>query len=257
MMNFILVFGAVALLFVLIGVAANLFKRTIIFEYERGLKYVNGKFAGVLAPGRYAHTYRTIIEKLDVRLRTVVVGGQEVLSADGVNVKISLVAQFAIADANLAINHVARFQEALHIELQTALRRVVGALTIDGLLEQRQAIDAQLLELSAPRAAQFGLHLVAVNVRDLMLAGEFKKLFAQVVQARQEGLAALEKARGETAALRNLANAAKLLETNPALAHLRLLQAIGESSGSSIVLKMSPPASALPGHSQGTATPIE
>jgi regulator of protease activity HflC (stomatin/prohibitin superfamily) len=97
-----------------------------------------------------------------------------------------------------------------------------------------------LFELSEKRIAELGLKLVWVNVKDIMFAGEFKKIFSQVVEARQEGLAALEKARGETAALRSLANAAKLIESNPALMQLRLLQTFGETSGNSMILKLSP-----------------
>jgi regulator of protease activity HflC (stomatin/prohibitin superfamily) len=69
-----------------------------------------------------------------------------------------------------------------------------------------------------------------------MFPGELKKVFAQVVTARKEGLAALEKARGETAALRNLANAAKLVENNPALMQLRMIQSLEESSGNTLVV---------------------
>jgi regulator of protease activity HflC (stomatin/prohibitin superfamily) len=236
LMNFIFILCAVALLFVLMVIVVKDFKRTVVFEYERGLKYKDGKFVGLLAPGRYAHTYRTVIQKLDVRLRTVTVGGQDVLSADGISIRISLVAQYEIADVSIAVNKIASYQESLYIELQSALRRIVGELTIDELLEQRKAIDARLFELTVAGIAQLGLKLVSVTIRDIMFAGEFKKVFAQVVQARQEGLAALEKARGESAALRNLANAAKLLESTPALMQLRLLQAISDSSGHTIVL---------------------
>ncbi|MEW6128043.1 MAG: slipin family protein [Acidobacteriota bacterium] len=235
LMNLILIIGAVMLALILTAWLASLFKRTVVFEFERGLRYKNGKFIDVLSPGRYAHTYRTVIQKLDVRLRMVTVAGQEVLSADGINIRLSLVAQYEIADVNIAYNKVANFQESLYIQLQSALRSIVGELRIDELLEQRKAIDAKLFELSEAHIAQLGLKLVAVNVRDIMFAGEFKKMFAQVTQARQEGLAALERARGETAALRNLANAAKLLEDHPALLQLKLLQAISDSSNNTIV----------------------
>jgi regulator of protease activity HflC (stomatin/prohibitin superfamily) len=73
-----------------------------------------------------------------------------------------------------------------------------------------------------------------------MFPGELKNIFAQVVSARNEGLAALERARGETAALRNLANAAKLLEDNPAMLQLRMLQAIESKSGNTIILSTVP-----------------
>lgn len=237
MSDALMIFGAIAFITILI---AMVFKRTIIFEHERGLKYSKGKFVGTVMPGRYFHTFETKIERLDIRLRTVTVGGQEVLSADGVSLKLSLVAQYEIADANIAIHKVEFFQEALYVALQSALREIVSALKIDEVIAERREIATKLFELSEKRVAELGLKLVWVNVKDIMFAGEFKKIFSQVVEARQQGLAALEKARGETAALRSLANAAKLLESNPALMQLKLLQAIGESSGNTIVLDASP-----------------
>jgi regulator of protease activity HflC (stomatin/prohibitin superfamily) len=226
------------ILFMAIFIAVN-FRRTTIFEYERGLQYTKGKFTGILTPNRYFHTVKTTIRKLDIRRRTATVGGQEVLSADGVNIKISLLAQYEIEDVNLAINKVENFQEALYSQLQAALREIISASPIDEVLAQRREIAAKLFKLSGKQVAELGLKLISINVKDIMFPGEFKKIFSQVVQARQEGLAALEKARGETAAMRSLANAAKILESNPALMQLKLLQAISNSSGNTIVLDTS------------------
>jgi regulator of protease activity HflC (stomatin/prohibitin superfamily) len=236
MIDALVIFGTLVFITILV---ALIFKRTIIFEHERGLKYSKGKFAGILMPGRYFHTFDTTIQRLDIRLRTITVGGQEVLSADGVSLKLSLVGQYEIADPNIAIHKVEFFQQALYIELQSTLREIVSSLKIDEVIAQRREIAAKLFELSEKRIAEIGLRLVWVNVKDIMFAGEFKKIFSQVVQARQEGLAALEKARGETAALRSLANAAKMIDSNPALMQLRFLQAFGETSGNSMILKLS------------------
>jgi hypothetical protein len=85
-------------------------------------------------------------------------------------------------------------------------------------------------------AKEMGLRLIRVDVRDIMFPGPLKEIFAQVARARQEGLAALERARGEMAALRHLANAAKLMEKNPELMQLRLIQCIGGSTGNTVVL---------------------
>ena len=78
------------------------------------------------------------------------------------------------------------------------------------------------------------------------MPGELKKIFTQVAHARQEGLAALEKARGETAALRHLANAAQMIERNPSLMQLRVLQAFGQNSGNTLVLGVPPAAGVIP-----------
>jgi hypothetical protein len=103
-------------------------------------------------------------------------------------------------------------------------------------LARREEFGRTLLERTAGTAEELGLKLLGVNVKDVMFPGELKKIFAQVIQAQKEGQAALEKARGETAALRNLANAAKMIEGNPALLQLRLLQQLASSAGNTVVL---------------------
>ncbi|GAC1639633.1 MAG: hypothetical protein NVS9B14_20910 [Candidatus Acidiferrum sp.] len=92
------------------------------------------------------------------------------------------------------------------------------------------------MELTSSKAQALGLKLISADVKDIMFSGEMKKAFAQVIKAQKDGLAALERARGETAALRHLANAARTLNDNPNLLQLRALQSLGESSGNTLVL---------------------
>jgi regulator of protease activity HflC (stomatin/prohibitin superfamily) len=165
-----------------------------------------------------------------------VLPGQEVLSADGITLRLSLAAGWRVADPTVAVNQVQDYREALYVTLQLALRRVIGDAPVDDTLERRAELGPSVRELAAPEVARLGLELVSLDVRDIMFPGDLKRVFAQVVQARKEGQAALEKARGETAALRNLANAARLVDGSPALLQLRLLQQLGAASGNTIVL---------------------
>ena len=251
----------VALAIVGLYIRARLRKVTV-FEFERGLLYVGGKFRSLLEPGQYwIWDPSRAVTKVDVRPRIAAVPGQEVLTADGIAVKVSLVAQYRVADPVIAINAQANYESGLYTELQLAIRRLISAESIDSLLEKRPGIAAQLTEGAKAGAARLGLELVQADVRDLTLPGDLKKLFAQVTKARQEGLAALERARGETAALRNLANAARLVSDNPALMQLRLLQVVGEQSGNTVVLGLPHTAAPLPiptparDRIQGTAAP--
>lgn len=229
----IVIVAAIAV-FILYGV-----RRFTIFEYERGLRYVQGKFKSVVEPGQYWYMpFFTFIRKLDIRPQFVSITGQEVLSSDGVTLKVSLAANFEIVDPNIAINKVKNFQEALYLELQLALREIVGAADIDTLLNSRSEFSKKLMDVTEPKVMELGLRLNSVNLKDIMFPGQLKEIFARVVNARKEGLAALEKARGESAALRNLANAAKMIEGNPNLMQLRLVQALGEASGNTLVLEM-------------------
>src|ERR1041385_2356445 len=212
-------------------------KHIIILEYQRALKYKKGHFAGVLTPGSYWHssTY-SMIYAIDIRPEFITVQGQDVLSADGVTVKVSMAAEFEITDPNLAVNKTANFRGALYLMLQMALREIVGKEKIDALIENRAGIGGKLMELTSGKAAEMGLKLISADIKDIMFAGDMKKAFAQVVKAQKEGQAALERARGETAALRSLANAARTMDDNPNLLQLRALQALADSPGNTLVL---------------------
>ncbi len=222
-------------------------RRVTIFEYEKGLQYYKGKFKMLLEPGQYWYVpLVTTINTIDVRPCFVSVTGQEILSSDGITLKLSLAAQYEIADPYIAVNKVRNYSESLHLELQLAMREIIGNAAIDDLLENRNQFSTQLFEATQSKIREIGLKLVSVNIKDIMFPGQLKQIFAQAVKARKEGQAILEKARGETAALRKLANAAKMIESNPNLMNLRLVQALGESSGNTLVLGMSSQPPVLP-----------
>lgn len=220
--------------------------RVIVFEYERGLLFRSGRFRRVLGPGAYWHIPAFArIQKVDVRPTRAAVTGQEVLTADGVPIKASVVGTYAITDPDRAVLAADDYRSAVHTELQLALRAIVSGTNIDDLLAQRGDLSARLKAIGAEKLRIIGIELQDAAIRDLTFPGELKKIFTQVVKARQEGLAALEKARGETAALRNLANAAQMIERNPNLMQLRLLQVLAQQPGNTVVLGL-----------QQTGTPI-
>ncbi len=213
------------------------FKRVTIFEYQKGLKYSKGRYSSTLPPGQYwIFPSVTSIVAVDVRPEFITVPGQDVLSSDGVTLKASLAAEFEVTDPNIAINKNANYRTALYLFLQIALREIVGKEKIDDLMQNRTAIGPKLMELTTTKASDYGLKLRLADVKDIMFPGEMKKAFAQVVKAQKEGQAALERARGETAALRNLANAARMMDDNPNLLQLRALQSLADSGGNTLVL---------------------
>ena len=216
-------------------------RRITLFEYERGLRYVRGRLDAVLGPGQYYFLpFFTSVVRIDVRPSVVTVPGQELLSADGVALKVSLAGQYEVTDPAIAFHDVQNYTEALYLELQLAIRQIVGTMPVTELLQNREQISTQLQQAVAAKANLIGIQLHSVAVKDIMFPGKLKEIFAQVVAAKQEGLAALERARGETAALRNLANAAKLLDGNPNLLQLRLLQSVSETAGNTLVLDVAP-----------------
>jgi regulator of protease activity HflC (stomatin/prohibitin superfamily) len=218
-------------------------RRIVILEYQQGLRYVDGHFRGLVEPGaHWVFTPTTSIYPIDTRLSLLSAPGQEVITSDGISIKLSLATGYRVVDPVVAVNEVQDYLGATYSLLQVALREVVGVKAIDEVLQHREAIGPEVLERSTAKAKAIGIEVVEVDVKDLMLPGATKRLFAQVIEARQQGLASLEKARGETAALRNLANAARLVEQTPSLIQLRMLHQLEATSGNTVVLGLSPTA---------------
>jgi regulator of protease activity HflC (stomatin/prohibitin superfamily) len=241
--------SALIALVLVAAVAAALRARrrtTTILEYERALRFVRGRLRDEVGPGRYRHGATTALRKVDLRPTLLTVNGQEVLSRDGVAVKVSLTASYRIASAKTAVLGATDYQAALYTELQQALRIAVSTADVEALLANRAELGAQMLRDVQAAAERIGLEVERVAIRDLTLPGELKKIFAQTVKAKQEGLAALERARGETAALRNLANAAQMVERRPQLMQLRLLQVASQQSALTMVVGMPQGATPMP-----------
>jgi regulator of protease activity HflC (stomatin/prohibitin superfamily) len=219
-------------------------RHVTIFEYQTGLLYKKGRYVSLLTPGSYwISSVFSTVSAMDMRPEFITMPGQDLLSADGVTIKISTAAEFQVVDPNLAVNKTANFRANLYLILQMALREIVGKEKIDALIENRSGIGHKLLEMTQGKVSGMGVKLISADIKDIMFSGEMKKAFAQVIKAQKEGQAALERARGETAALRSLANAARTMDDNPNLLQLRALQVLGDSSGNTLVLGL--PGSAL------------
>ena len=254
---FVGVFAIMACLF-LVGAIKKLpkvYHAFIVPEGYVGLLYQHGKFVAQLAPGRHVRWGRNFtVDAEDTRKGSLLVAGQEVLTADNIAVKLSLLVTYQTADAVKASHETQSWHEDLYNIAQLALRNVVSGVAAEALLTQRLDIAPQLLARVQPDAAKIGITVHAVEVKDLMLPAELKRAYGDVLKAKQEGQAALERARGESAALRNLANAARVLEGNPALMNLRVLQSLAtaQNAGNTLVLGM--PAGFVP-LKNGNASP--
>lgn len=203
-----------------------------VFDHESGLRYDKGRLTGALAPGRYA-TWPdpVIIERVDMRDQSLTIAGQEVLSQDNLPVRVSALVRWKIADAVAwkrgATNVTLRLYEAA----QVVLRRRIGALALDALLADRGKLDDGFAAEVAKELGDVGVAILGADVRDVTLAGPAKQAYADIWRAQKEGLAAIERARGEQAALRTLANAARMLKGNPELMNLRVLAALAGAPG--------------------------
>jgi regulator of protease activity HflC (stomatin/prohibitin superfamily) len=203
-------------------------KEITILQYERGLLYRDGRLDRVLEPGRYrfGRSERVEVAKVSLREMSHVVPGQGLLTADRIEVRVTLIAQYRVADPTLALQAVENYVERLHQELQLALRDVVAARAMDQLLEGRAEVGAELLRLSAAPARRYGVELTRVGLRDVILPREVQRVLMLEVEADRTGRAELVKARHETAAARARANTAKLLAETPEVARMQELDAL-------------------------------
>jgi regulator of protease activity HflC (stomatin/prohibitin superfamily) len=210
-----------------------------VHDYQRGLRYRQGRLVGLLDPGMHVAVRPfTEIHLLDARPTSMTVPGQEILTADGVALRVSLTARYVVADPVAAVTNDQNYVAALYTALHGGLREALAGRTADEVIATRAEIGPAVGGAIATELARLGVELLGVDVRDVMVPSELKRAFAGIVAARREGEAALERARGETAALRGLANAGRMLDDNPGLLQLRILQQLGGSSGNTIMLGM-------------------
>jgi regulator of protease activity HflC (stomatin/prohibitin superfamily) len=207
-------------------------RRVHIHETETGLRYRRGRYERRLEPGGHWLLGPGLrVARVDMRRRLLLVGSQEILTGDSVQLRMSVVVAYRVTDPAQALHDVESYEQELHVAAQLALRTAVGEATVEDLLERRLDLRERLGELVSGRAPDLGLDVLEIDVRVVMLPGDIKAAFSDVLRARAEGRAALERARGESAALRNLANAARLIDANPALMNLRILQTIAADAG--------------------------
>jgi regulator of protease activity HflC (stomatin/prohibitin superfamily) len=204
-------------------------------ETEAGLRYTNGRFEGTVGPGR--HRVRRLpwlreeLVRVDLRRTELAIQGQEMLTADGLSVRLNVVAEYRVADAARAAHAVQSYHTALYTALQLLLREAVQSRTLDELLASRAALSADLLQPAQAQAAEIGLELVRVGVKDVILSGEVKKMLSQEIEAQRAGRAALVAAREEVAATRARSNTARLLQDHPMLVRLREIEALAQVAG--------------------------
>jgi regulator of protease activity HflC (stomatin/prohibitin superfamily) len=209
--------------------------------HEKGLRFRDGRFVDVLEPGRYALARWFATEEVktvDLRLRTLVLNGQEMLTLDKVTLRVTMLAKMRVVDPVAALLKVDDYAAQLYGDVQLALRDAVGALELEAAIGRKGALGEAVLAAVKEKALVYGVELVEAGVRDLILPGEMKAILNQVMEARKKAEAALILRREEVAATRSLANTAELLAKNPALMKLKELEALEKiaASGAKIVL---------------------
>ena len=196
----------------------------IIQDQQTGFLFVNGKLTEQVGAGQYGWwNFDSTLEvkHLDLRLQSMEVNGQEILTKDRVNLRINLLADWKISDAPKVINELADHQAHLYRELQLALRTVVSTKTLDQLLDDKNLLNKDIMAIVSDKVKELGLTLRTVGVKDIILPGEMRDILGKVVEAQKIAEANLIKRREETQATRSLHNTAKVMEGNPTLLRLK------------------------------------
>lgn len=203
----------------------------IVNQYQRGVMLTLGKYTGTRAPG--FNIIIPIIQKMhkvDMRLATVDVPRQEVITKDNVTIGVDAVVYFAVTSADKAILEVQNFRVATAQYAQAALRDVVGQVDLDTLLSERDRISTQIKDIVDKATEPWGIDVPDVKVQNVELPQDMKRVMGKQAEAEREKRAVITKAEGEVQASKNLATAADTLSTVQGALHLRTLNTLNDLS---------------------------
>ena len=200
-------------------------------EYERGIKFTRGKFSKIMNPGwNIVLPIFQSFKKVDIRTKAVDVPEQDAITKDNVSVRINAVIYYKIFDASKAILAVENFYYAVSQLAQTTMRNAVGEVDLDELLSERETISDKICTIIDKATDPWGIKVENVELKDVALPEEMKRVIARVAEAEREKRAVITKAEGEVEASNNLAKAADTMSKNPVAVHLRTLETINDLS---------------------------
>lgn len=200
-------------------------------QYERGVKFTLGKFSKVMEPGiNFVCPIFQSYRKVDIRTKVVDVPNQEAITKDNVSIGINAVVYYKVFDASKAILEVENFYFAVSQLAQTTMRNTVGTVTLDELLTEREKISTTIQKIVDEASDPWGIKVENVELKDVTLPEEMKRVLAKAAEAEREKQAVITKSKGEIEAANNLAEAAKTMGSAPGALHLRTLATINDIS---------------------------
>ncbi len=200
-------------------------------QYERGIRFMLGKYTGMMQPG-----WNIVIpiiqsyQRVDIRTKAVDVPDQEAITKDNVSAHISAVIYYKVTDPSKAVLEVENFFFAIHQLAQTTMRNVVGAVELDELLAHRDKVALNIKEVIRHQAGEWGLEVASVELKDIVLPENMKRTMAKQAEAEREKRATIINSEGEVVAATNLSKAAGLMASTPGALHLRTLNSINDIS---------------------------
>ena len=224
--------GGGLLIFLLIVIAIILLKSIVqINEYERGIKFSQGKFHSIMTPGwKIVLPIIESYKKIDVRTKAVDVPEQDTITKDNISVRVNAVIYYKIFDAGKALLEVENFYYAVSQLAQTTMRNAIGSVTLDELLIEREKLSESICKIIDEATDPWGIKVENVELKDVVLPEEMKRVMAKAAEAEREKMAVITKAAGEVEASNNLAKAARTMSETPGAMHLRTLSTLNDLS---------------------------
>lgn len=211
---------AVVLLFVLSGLR-------VVQQYERGVIFVLGRLIGAKGPGLFwIVPFISRMEKVDLRVVTLNVPPQEVITRDNITVRVTAVIYFYVVDPIAAVINVMNFLQATTQIGQTTLRNVLGQSDLDEMLAKRQKINRELQVIIDEHTERWGVKVTVVETKDIELPTTMQRAMAKQAEAEREKRAKIIHAEGELQASTQLAQAARVIASEPNALQLRYLQTL-------------------------------
>lgn len=200
-------------------------------QYERGVKFRLGKFVAIKNPGWcLIFPIFESMTKVDIRVKAVDVPNQEAITRDNISVGINAVIYYKVADVSKAILEVENFFYAISQLAQTTMRNIVGSVDLDTLLSERDKVSNQIKEIVDKLTDPWGIKVDNVDLKDVTLPQEMKRVIAKQAEAEREKRAVITKAEGEVIASTNISKAAQTLSEAPGALHLRTLNTLNDLS---------------------------
>ena len=221
----LVVIGAFVLLLVILALSAI----RVVQQYERGVIFVLGRLIGAKGPGLFlVPPFVSRMVKVDLRIVTLTVPPQEVITRDNVTIRVTAVIYFYVTDPIAAVVNVVNFNQATTQIGQTTLRNVLGQSELDELLAERKKINRDLQVIIDEQTERWGVKVTAVEIKDVELPATMQRAMAKQAEAEREKRAKVIHAQGELLASTQLAQAAAVIGSQPAALQLRYLQTLTE-----------------------------
>ncbi len=221
----LIVLGAILIVLILLLLSAV----RIVQQYERGVIFILGKNRGAKGPGLFlVPPFITRMVKVDLRIVTLTVPPQEVITRDNVTIKVTAVLYFYVINPEDAVINVMNFIQATTQIGQTTLRNVLGQSELDELLSQRNKINQELQTIIDEHTERWGVKVTAVEIKDIELPNTMQRAMAKQAEAEREKRAKIIHAQGELQASAQLAQAANVIGSQPSALQLRYLQTLTE-----------------------------